>query len=105
IGFLAAAGVVATTGDALKAILWPALGSAAGWVSLLVVTLLVALVTAIFGELVPKALGLAHAEPYAILFARPVEILGRVFAPVVGLLERVTNGITGALGVSGADRD
>ena len=30
---------------------------------------------------------------------------GRVFAPVVGLLERVTNAITGALGVSVADRD
>jgi putative hemolysin len=105
IGFLAAAVAGANTAQALERILEPALGEAAGWVSLLVVTLLVALVTAIFGELVPKALGLAHAERYAMLFARPVEILGRILAPVVGLLEKVTNAITSALGVSGADRD
>jgi putative hemolysin len=105
IGFLAAAVAGANTAQALEGVLEPVLGSAAGWVSLLLVTLGVALVTVTFGELVPKALGLAHAERYAILFARPVELLGRVFAPVVGLLERFTNAITGALGVTVADRD
>jgi magnesium and cobalt exporter, CNNM family len=105
IGFLAAAVAGANTAKAVEAALEPVLGSAAGWVSLLVVTLGVALVTAIFGELVPKALGLAHAERYALLFARPVEVLGRVFAPVVWLLERVTGAITGALGVSVTERD
>jgi putative hemolysin len=105
IGFLAAAVAGANTAQALERVLEPMLGSAAGWVSLLVVTLGVALVTVIFGELVPKALGLAHAERYALVFARPVEALGRVFAPLVGLLERLTNAITGALGVSVSDRD
>jgi putative hemolysin len=105
IGFLAAAVAGANTAKALEDALAPTLGSAAGWVSLVVVTSGVALVTAIFGELVPKALGLAHAERYAILFARPVEILGRVFAPVVWLLERVTGAITRALGVSITERD
>jgi putative hemolysin len=105
IGFLAAAVAGANTAQALKQVIEPALGDNAGWVSVVVVTLVLALVTAIFGELVPKALGLAHAERYAMLFARPVEVLGRVFAPVVWLLERVTNAITGALGVTATDRD
>ncbi len=105
IGFLAAAVAGANTAQALERVLAPTLGSNAGWVALLVVTLLVALVTAIFGELVPKALGLAHAERYALLFVRPVEILGRIFAPVVWLLERVTGAITKALGVTVTERD
>jgi putative hemolysin len=105
IGFLAAAVAGANTAQALERVLQPILGGSAGWVSVVAVTLVLALVTAIFGELVPKALGLAHAERYAILFVRPVEILGRVFAPVVWLLERVTGAITGALGVSVTERD
>ncbi len=39
--------------------------------AIIIVTLAVAFVTAIFGELIPKTLALAHAERYAILFARP----------------------------------
>ena len=51
---------------------------------------LVSLVTIVFGELVPKTLALAHAERYALSLARPVELLGRVLAPVVWLLTTVT---------------
>jgi putative hemolysin len=105
VGFLAAAFAGANTAQALEDVLRPALGSNAGWVALLAVTFGVALVTAIFGELVPKSLALAHAERYALLFARPIEILGRVLAPLVWLLERVTGAILAALGVSVTERD
>ena len=44
-------------------------------------TLIVSLVTIVFGELVPKTLALAHAERYALALARPVEVLGRLLAP------------------------
>lgn len=105
IGFLAAAVAGAATARSLEALLEPLLGSAAGWVALLVVTLGVALVTVIFGELVPKALALAHAERFAILVARPVEFLGALFGPLVWFLEGVTNRVVGFLGVSSTERD
>lgn len=105
IGFLAAAVAGANIAESLEQVLAPLLGSAAGWVSLLLVTLGVALVTVIFGELVPKALALAHAERFAILAARPVEILGSLFGPLVWFLEHVTVRVAGFLGVSSTDRD
>ena len=84
---------------------FPALKEQAGTISLLLVTLFVALVTVIFGELLPKTLALAHAERYALLFARPVEILGAIFRPVVWVLNTINNRITSALGVKEIDRD
>ncbi len=107
IGFLAAAYAGANTAKTLEDWLkgFAAIQSQAGVIALLIVTLAVAFVTAIFGELVPKTLALAHAERYALIFVRPVEILGRVFAPVVWVLNAITNRITRALGLSAVDRD
>ena len=107
VGFLAAAfagaNIASSLADWLRG--FPALASQAGLVALLIVTLGVAFVTAIFGELVPKTLALAHAERYALLFARPVEVLGRIFAPVVWVLNGITTRITRMLGVTAFDRD
>jgi putative hemolysin len=107
VGFLAAAFAGANIASSLESWLkgFPALGSQAGLIALLIVTLAVAFVTAIFGELVPKTLALAHAERYALLFARPVEVLGRIFAPVVWVLNGITTRITGMLGVTDIERD
>ena len=107
VGFLAAAfagaNIASSLADWLRG--FPALASQAGLVALLIVTLGVAFVTAIFGELVPKTLALAHAERYALLFARPVEVLGRIFAPVVWVLNGITMRITRMLGVTDFERD
>jgi putative hemolysin len=107
VGFLAAAFAGQSTADTLKVWLeqFPALHAQAGVISLLVVTLGVAVFTVIFGELLPKTLALAHAERFALLFARPVEILGGVFKPVVWLLNTINNALTRALGVKEVDRD
>ena len=81
VGFLAAAFAGASIADALADGLRddPACSAAsADLLALLIVTLVVSLVTIVFGELVPKTLALAHAERYALLFARPVELLGRI---------------------------
>ncbi len=43
--------------------------------SLVLVTLLLSLVTIVFGELVPKALALANAERYALAVSGPFEFL------------------------------
>lgn len=107
VGFLAAAFAGQSIAESLKTWLvnFGLPSDQAGTVSLLVVTLGVALVTVIFGELLPKTLALAHAERFALVFARPVEVLGRVFRPVVWLLNSINNFITRALGVKDFDRE
>lgn len=42
----------------------------------------------VFGELVPKQLGLRNAERFAVVVARPMQIVATVAAPVVWLLDR-----------------
>jgi putative hemolysin len=102
IGFLAAAfaGVSLTTGleSALSSI--PVLEPYAGAIALLVVTGILTIVTIIFGELVPKAIGLAYSERVAKTFSGVIEILGRIFAPIVAFLTWTTH--HGA-GIFGAD--
>ena len=76
IGFLAAAfagaSIAGQLADWLRDI-GPLSGSA-DVLALLIVTLLVSLATIVFGELVPKTLGMAHAERYALTLARPMEL-------------------------------
>ena len=72
--------------------------SYAGAVGLLVVTILLSLFTIVFGELVPKTLALAHPEAFALALARPVDIIGRIFRPIVALLTATTRTISRAFG-------
>jgi putative hemolysin len=62
------------------------------------VTLLLALFTIVFAELVPKTLALAHPEPFATTLAPAIDILARVLGPLISLLTGVTRSITRALG-------
>ena len=106
IGFLAAAfagaSIAGQIADWLREI---GLAGSADIVALLIVTLMVSLVTIVFGELVPKTLALAHAERYALTLSRPVELLGRVLGPVVWFLTTVTHGVTRVLGVRDVSSD
>ncbi len=54
------------------------------------VTVLLSLFTIVFGELVPKTLALAHPEAFALALAQPVDLIGRVFRPVVAMLTFLT---------------
>jgi len=67
-------------------------------VALLIVTILLSLFTIVFGELVPKSLALAHPDRFALALAPPVDLLGRIFGPVVALLTSLTRTIAHALG-------
>jgi putative hemolysin len=105
IGFLAAAFAGASIADGFAVSLQPVFGGAAQAVALLVVTLVVSLVTIVFGELVPKAWALAHADRIALFASGPVELMGRILAPIVWLLTTVTAGITRLLGIREVERD
>jgi putative hemolysin len=74
-------------------------GSADG-VSLIVVTIVLALFTIVFAELVPKTLALANAERFAIALSLPIEFLARALGPVIALLTGVTTAITRLFGAT-----
>jgi putative hemolysin len=102
VGFLAAAFAGASIVGDLERVLAtvPVLAPSAGVISLLVVTALVSLFTIVFGELVPKALALAHAERMALIFAGPVDLIGRLLGPLVWLLTSLTQAITRVFGIA-----
>ena len=52
----------------------------------------------LLGELVPKTIALQHAESFALLVARPISFLSRIFAPAVSLLTFVTDLVMRLLG-------
>ncbi len=66
--------------------------------SVSLITVVLAFLMLLLGELVPKTLALQHAERFALLVARPITLLSRIFAPVVSLLTFVTNLIVRLMG-------
>jgi putative hemolysin len=74
------------------------LANAANALALIVVTILLTLFTIVFGELVPKQIGLAHAERVALSTARLMEFLGSIFGPLVTILTWVTRRISRLFG-------
>ena len=100
IGFLASAFAAVSLSHELAGLLSSAgldAGTAEG-LALLIVTVLLALFTIVFAELVPKTLALAHGERFALSLSAPLDLLGRVLSPVVALLTSITRAITRPLG-------
>jgi putative hemolysin len=100
IGFLASAFAAVTLTEDLSRLL-ASVGMDAGTadaIALIVVTVLLALFTIVFAELVPKTLALAHPERFALTLAAPLDVLGRILAPLVALLTGITRAVTRMLG-------
>jgi putative hemolysin len=68
-------------------------------ISFILITLVVAYVSLVLGELVPKRLAIQQAETLALLFAIPVEVIARATQPFIWLLTRSTNGVLRIFGV------
>jgi putative hemolysin len=83
----------------------PFLEPYSGGLALLIVTAVISVATILFGELLPKTLALANPERFALFFARPVEIMGAVFRPLVWVLTHLNDWLTGLLGVRPMDHD
>ncbi len=89
-GFLAAQGMAETWADA---------------VSLVVVVTIVTYLSLIIGELVPKQIALGNPERVAAFVAKPLLIIGRVFAPAVMLLGASSRLVLKLIGREGRSKD
>lgn len=74
------------------------LGVAAEPTAIVSVTLLLAYVTLVFGELVPKRIAMQRAERWGMLAARPLSALAQATRPAVWILSRSTNAAVRLLG-------
>jgi putative hemolysin len=100
LGFLASAFAAVSLVDGMAtwlATLGPIAG-AANLIALVVVTGLLTIFTIIFGELVPKQIGLAHAERVVFSTSRLIDVLGILFAPLVAFLTWTTRRISRLFG-------
>ncbi|HEY8989086.1 MAG TPA: hemolysin family protein [Candidatus Limnocylindrales bacterium] len=102
IGFFASAYAAVNLAEALQRIL-ESVGMESGGakgLSLVVVTVVLALFTIIFAELVPKTLALANTERVAIALSLPIEFFARALGPLIRLLTGVTAAITKLFGAN-----
>jgi putative hemolysin len=89
-GFLASAAAAVSLAEPLVEPLG-FLGGAAEPVAIVIVTLLLAYVTLVFGELAPKRVAMQRAERWGLLAARPLAFISTLTRPVVWLLSRSTD--------------
>jgi len=61
-------------------------------IATIIIVILVTLLSIIFGELIPKRIGLLQAEKISKLVATPVNVLARFTHPIVWLMNKVSNG-------------
>lgn len=99
-GFISAGFGASQIAPALSPVLqgW---GLSEGWASALAfigVTIVIAYVSLVIGELVPKRIALQRAESTALILSGPVELLARITRPFIWLLSASTNAIVRLLG-------
>jgi Mg2+/Co2+ transporter CorB len=70
--------------------------------AVVVATLVASVLILVFGEIVPKAYGLGHAQSWSLRVARPLSLVGRALGPVVTVFDSVTSVLTALVG---GDRD
>ncbi|MEO8437392.1 MAG: hemolysin family protein, partial [Chloroflexota bacterium] len=102
LGFLASAYAAVNLTTSLEAVFkatgWPIISTSAAALALIIVTLLLSLFTIVFGELVPKSLALAHTEAFALRLSGFIDVLLRVFGPLVRVLTAITTTVARMLG-------
>lgn len=87
-------------------------GLGIGWLSriasglaVFLVTIVIAYLSLVIGELVPKRIGLQRAEKVAISVAGPISFIAKISAPVVWLLTKSTSIVSRLLGVKDGGTD
>lgn len=96
-GFLASASAAVSLAEPVEE--WLGfLGGAADVVSVVVVTVILAYFTLVFGELAPKRLALQRPERWGLVVARPLSVLATATRPAVWLLSVSTDMVVRILG-------
>ncbi|WP_213450130.1 hemolysin family protein [Rhizomonospora bruguierae] len=98
-GFLASAAAAVSLARPLVGAL-RFLDGAAEPVAIVLVTVVLTFVTLVLGELAPKRVAMQRAEGWALLVARPLDVLATISRPLVWLLGRATNAV---VRITGAD--
>ncbi|MEU8413065.1 hemolysin family protein [Amycolatopsis japonica] len=96
-GFLASATAAVSLAQPLVPLL-SFFGNAAGAVAVALVTMVLTFLTLVLGELAPKRLAMQNALRWALLVARPLNLLSAISRPVVWALSVSTNFVVRALG-------
>ncbi|MEM9137603.1 MAG: hemolysin family protein, partial [Cyanobacteria bacterium P01_F01_bin.42] len=104
-GFFTSATAASQLSTPLSAILVPLVGKAGETVSFILVTLIIAFISLVFGELVPKRIGLRNAEAIALSSVGIISWIERIARPIVRLLSFVTNSVVRLLGGGNEDKD
>ncbi|MEV6716236.1 hemolysin family protein [Lentzea sp. NPDC051208] len=89
-GFLASATAAVSLSEPLVPLLG-FLGGAASGVAVALVTIVLTFFTLVFGELAPKRLAMQYALRWALLVARPLDVLSTISRPAVWVLSASTN--------------
>ncbi len=79
----------------------PALAPYSLVIATITIVLVVTYLTIVFGELVPKRLGLSLAEKISKAVSRPMLALSRLMTPMVWLLSKSTSAVMQILGIKG----
>jgi putative hemolysin len=97
VGFLASAYAAVNLANRLALVLAdvPVLKDASGGLAVLIVTIVLAFFTIVFGELVPKTFALTHTDRVALSLAGPVELVGEILSPLVRVLTWATRVVSG----------
>ena len=69
-------------------------------VSMVIITFLLSFVQMVLGELVPKRLAMSKADALAYPISGSILVVSRIFAPVVWLLTKTTNGLLRIIGIN-----
>ncbi|WP_303021620.1 hemolysin family protein [uncultured Ruminococcus sp.] len=102
-GFLGAAfasdSFAAVLSGALKRIGIDLSDSVLNTISVVLVTLVISYFSIVFGEMVPKRIAMKNAERFSLTMAGPITVIAKLFAPLVWLLTKSTNGILRLCGI------
>ena len=82
---------------------WSVLAPYANQISTVIVLVAIGVVGMIFGELVPKRMGLVYPESIARLVSRPMQWVARLSLPLVRLLSITTDALVRPFGRKGND--
>ena len=96
-GFLASAAAAVSLAEPLRQPLG-FLGDAAEPVAIVVVTVVLAYITLVFGELAPKRVAMQRAERWGLLAARLLAVMSTLTRPIVWLLSRSTDLVVRLMG-------